>query len=661
MAEELEDAPWIKQEATSELPDAPWATTEQKPLSWSDVPGQAVRNVGPSAIEFGKSIIAPVSDVAEYGARGIDWAAQKLGATPREPQPTPTVENFANIGKGILEKTGMKESAGNEQYADAVGKFFMDRYGSAEGIKRTLATDPVGAAADISTVLSGGSALAARAPGVVGKVGRVAGTIGELTNPLTPVSRGVGAVAGAAGKAATGIIGGLGTGTGGEAIRVAAKAGYEGGAAAKAFRDNIRGASTMEETVSAAREGITNLRKERGAAYTSGMVPVANDATILNFNEIDAALGNAVKVYKGQSISPSVEAVRNKMWDAVDKWKNLPASEFHTAEGFDALKQLLYDISKEAEYGTPARLTADKIYNATKDTIQKQVPEYAKVMEGYEKASKQIKEIERSLVGKPSAAIETSLRKLQSVLRNNVSTAYGGRKELADYLIKAGAPHLMERLAGQALQPGLPRGMTRFVAQIGAEVAGLLGITAGGLGLPAMAGAAATLPFMSPRLVGEAAYYAGRTASPLKQLGRLPLPPRSAVLPAYQTSRLLQSHVMPLPEAKKEPSPDFIDFLKGGLRKSGGRVLRRAEGGFLPDMPFDFIASDQSVLPIVPVARPADQPSTFTPPEPAPAPVRQAPVFQSVMPQQTAPTGSYRSIDLGFATGGRALGGLRRR
>src|SRR6185369_10007553 len=98
------------------------------------------------------------------------------------------------------------------------------------------------------------------------------------------------------------------------------------------------------------RQGITALKDERGTAYKQGMIPIKNDKTILSFNDVDAALQNSVKTYKGVSISPKVEGIRNEMWDAVEKWKNLQASEFHTPEGFDALKQLLGDIRNNTEH-----------------------------------------------------------------------------------------------------------------------------------------------------------------------------------------------------------------------------------------------------------------------------------------------------------------------
>jgi hypothetical protein len=203
------------------------------------------------------------------------------------------------------------------------------------------------------------------------------------------------------------------------------------------------------------------------------------------------------------------------MTDTVEAWKNLQASEYWTAEGFDALKQKLGDIRDATQYGTPERLVADQIYQAARNTIVKQVPEYAKVMKGYEEATKQIKEIERTLSLNPGASIDTALRKLQSVLRDNVNTNYGQRARLAQFLVNAGAPHLMEKLAGQALSAWTPRGLGKMVGtEIMAGAAGALGGGATGAGMAALG----TLPLMSPRAMGEASYLGGRVAKPLSRI-----------------------------------------------------------------------------------------------------------------------------------------------
>jgi hypothetical protein len=291
----------------------------------------------------------------------------------------------------------------------------------------------------------------------------------------------------------------------------------------------------MEDAVNDARSALGKIRQERGSAYRQGMGQVGSDPTVLDFTKIDAAVqqASAVKRYKGQSLSPSTQAISDKITEAVTDWRKLDPAQFHTAEGLDALKQKLGDIRDATQYGTPERFAADRVYQAVRKTIVDQAPKYANIMKGYESASKEIKEIERTLSLNPNASVDTSLRKLQSVLRDNVNTSYGQRRVLAEYLVKAGAPHLMERLAGQSLKPWTARGLGKLGMQLGAELAaggmagGAAAASAGAAAagaIPAAVGIAATLPLMSPRLMGETAYLGGRAASPLKVLGAIPHP-----------------------------------------------------------------------------------------------------------------------------------------
>lgn len=470
--------------------------------SWSDVPLAAIQNAPASAAKFATDLVHPIM------------------------HPVETATGLKNLALGVAEKTGMKSGTENVPYADAVGQFFSDRYGGMENFKQTMAKDPVGFAADLSMLLTGGASAAARVPVVGAKAAEVASTAARLVDPLTLVGK----TAQGAGKVASEIIGGVGTHTGAEPLRAAARAGYEGGEGARAFQENLRGAGAAEDVVTEARGALAQIRKERGEVYREGMAGIGKDPTILNFDKIDDALVNisGVKVYKGQNISPKTQAIREEIGTAIKDWKALDPAEFHTVEGLDALKQKVGDIRDAAAYGTPERVVADRAYHAVRKTIIDQAPEYAKVMKGYEEASKQIKEIEKTLSLNPNASIDTALRKLQSVLRNNVNANYGKRAELAEVLVNAGAPNLMQKLAGQALSSWTPRGLGKISASLGAEI---LAMSAGHMaaGPAGVLTAGATLPFMSPRLMGELSYYTGK--------GARQLPLRGAGDASFQTGR----------------------------------------------------------------------------------------------------------------------------
>jgi hypothetical protein len=561
-----EDGPWTKYQAASPEKEKPTG------MPWGEVGSQAIQNAPASAGRFIEGIAQPfihpidtAKALSNVGTGAIAMGGSALAASmPSETLPEATFGERYQHGLDIVKK----KSGADETYPKAVGQLFKEKYGSVENLKRTLATDPVGVAADLSMLFTGGETALARAPGIAGKVGEAAGTVGRAMNPIGAV----GNVAKGIGYGASELVGGLGTHTGGESLRLAANAGYEGGEAAKAFRENLRGAAPMEEVVNDARSALGKIRQERGEAYRTGMVGVASDPTILPFDSIDKAIKQAgvIKTYKGQSLSPSTAAISEKIADAVNDWRGLDPKEFHTVEGLDALKQKIGDIRDATQYGTPERFAADRVYQSVRKTIIEQAPEYAKVMKGYELASKEIKEIERTLSLNPNASVDTSLRKLQSVLRDNVNTSYGQRRVLADYLKNAGAPNLMERLAGQVLKPWTARGLGKLGMELVAALGAGAGAGAVGGASGAALGAVAALPLMSPRLMGEAAYLGGRAASPLKNIP-ITAAQGNAAFQAGRIGRTAQSAVEDYASKRLSVSlsPEDAGALDAAL-KSGG-------------------------------------------------------------------------------------------
>ena len=164
-------------------------------LSWLDVPGQALKNAPASAWRLaqnlGEAIMHPVDTARAVGdvVVGLKRKGQRYfdPALPVEPE---------------------------EAAADALIQYGKDRYGSEEGLKRTLAYDLVGALADGSTLLTGGAG-AAKGLGTVAKVARLPepvvaalgrmnaglGAAARATDPLGVAMRTPQAVEAAAGKA----------------------------------------------------------------------------------------------------------------------------------------------------------------------------------------------------------------------------------------------------------------------------------------------------------------------------------------------------------------------------------------------------------------------------------------------------------------------------
>lgn len=483
----------------------------QASMSWGDVAKGAFVNTPDSAKRFVGDIASVVTD------------------------PIGTVKNLGNLGAGAVEKLIPGEQ-GHEQYADSVGKFFADRYGGMDNLKRTMATDPVGFLADASVVLSGGSMLASKVP----TVSRALGTAARAVDPITNAARGVRAVGRAAGTAGSSALG-LWTGAGGDSIRTAARAGYTGGSPARAVAENMRGAAPMENVVDAARTGISNLRASRNAEYVSGKAAWANGQPV-SFAGIDRAVKKAKDIgrFTGRqsgvtkNINAPAQAALQKIDDLVTEWRNAP-TDFHTPEGLDALKQAIGNIRDDLPFGSPGRKAASDVYTAVRSEIILRAPEYAKSMKAYENATSVIKELEKVFNAGDKAAVESTLRKLQSVMRNNVNTSWGRRADLARILQDAGATNLMEALAGQALSSPTPRGLQGLVAS-GAGIGSVATLAFNPMAWPALLAAAIST---SPRLAGEAALLGGRAAgATARTVGKIPL--RQGAAAAYQLDRVNQ-------------------------------------------------------------------------------------------------------------------------
>lgn len=148
--------------------------TERK-RGWMDVPVEAVTNVVPSAINMATGIYEAVrhpvdttKSIAEIATGALLHAA-----------PKPVVDWFNQYGDKEKVKRVM-------DMAKQVGGMYAERYGSEEALKKTIATDPVGFAGDLSTLLSGGSTAASKL-GLTGTATKLS-TVADIVNPIKGVS-----------------------------------------------------------------------------------------------------------------------------------------------------------------------------------------------------------------------------------------------------------------------------------------------------------------------------------------------------------------------------------------------------------------------------------------------------------------------------------------
>lgn len=499
-------------------------TDAKKPLSFADVPGQALRNFPSSAGNFFGGIAQAVMHPIDTVSALVDVGAGALKNITPKP-----IADFIDRFDANPEVANRAVNAAN-----AMGGYFKERYGSVDGIKTALAKDPVGVAADLSTIFSGGAAIAPRSGGIAAGLK----TAANVTNPMTGLIEGLKAIGPTSGLVATQGLG-MATGVGAENIATAFKAGKEG---TTAFMENITGRVAKTDVLDQARQALANMRATRSSEYKTNIASTAADTTLLNFNDIDAALQKVTASLQQGGHSKIGTAERTKVDEVssiIKEWRDDPAS--HTASGLDALKQRLDAVYPESPVHNQAQRVITTVRNSVKDTIVKQSPQYASTMKAYEEAIRLEKEIERALSLGQKASADTALRKLTSLGRNNVNTNYGYRLDLAKALEQGGNADLMPAIAGQTMSSFTPRGLT---GQLGAPAT----VGAALMGNPAMAMA---LPFMSPRLVGEGTYRAGQLAKALQPaatatnqfVSRIPMTKEQAALAAllsYQAGNATQ-------------------------------------------------------------------------------------------------------------------------
>tara|TARA_Y100000310_G_scaffold67277_1_gene62560 strand:- start:840 stop:2501 length:1662 start_codon:yes stop_codon:yes gene_type:complete len=527
---------------------------EGQELTWAEVGQQAISNVPESGQRFFTDIWNAVRHPIDTGGTLVDVAQGAL-----------RLMTGASGDSGVARARGALNQAWGDQEGDAdvakaraVGQFFADRYGTVAGFKRAMATDPVGVLGDFATLLTGGGALAARAPGVAGKVGGVVQKAGHMIDPVMLAGKGAQKVwqgvknvpgvnlpiPGVRDVLAT--ASGTLTGTGPAPLVRGGGAGLAGGKRWERYVEGMSAPAAMERVVGEFKSALGHLKKAASDSYRSTMGKVAEYSTPLPFDPINKAFREVADMgtYKGPNtgwtadVTPSTQKFIAEAAEIIDEWRLAPKADAHTPMGLDALKQRIWDAGEGLERGSAAAKARNNIYHAIKKHIIDNAPEYEKAMKDYERAKTLVADIEHSLKIGDKHMRDTSIRALTSIMRNNVNTNYGFRQTLAETLEKGGYPTLLDSIAGAAVSSPMPRGMQGATTALSGLAMG--GAAAGDL-LPWATLLA--LPLTSPRLAGELAGRAGRGIGITRDIVRSRLGQKTVGSPGrrlggYQMGRL---------------------------------------------------------------------------------------------------------------------------
>jgi hypothetical protein len=187
--------------------------------------GGFVSNIPSSAGRLAEGLLDAAVNVVDTKGNNTIGNILDIGAGALQNALPKTFVDFVNSGDSPEKAASVKRAV---DAANAMGGFLKERYGSLDKIKTTLYNDPVGAAADLSILFTGGGAaatrvaVASRAPIVAGAMaglpgmeaaastsgallstGKALSTAGQYTNPLAAI----GPIAGVAGNMALAVPG----------------------------------------------------------------------------------------------------------------------------------------------------------------------------------------------------------------------------------------------------------------------------------------------------------------------------------------------------------------------------------------------------------------------------------------------------------------------
>lgn len=300
------------------------------------------------------------------------------------------------------------------------------------------------------------------------------------------------------------------TGTGAGVINEFTGAIRKGGEVAQEAKNALRGNLNPQDIVDEARTAFGTVIKNRSDEYSTQLsklktktAKIDHTPIIQKFNKQLEDFGVFVNSDGTPNFSRSPGLGRYEK-DLINLSKTL--AEWGTREGdntiagIDKLKQVIDDFrigsadsKKFDSFVSTLRSEAKNIIrkDLMKSKDLKTLSTYEKMLNDYEKSTREIKEIQKALSLGDKASVDTAFRKLSTVLRTNNEI----RKLAVDQLNEITGGKLLPKIAGQQLSELLPRGLSRIVTTGGTGI-GL----ATGVGIISMLKVAL---LTSPRLVGE--------------------------------------------------------------------------------------------------------------------------------------------------------------
>jgi hypothetical protein len=441
---------------------------------------------------------------------------------------------LGKVGLGGVSKLYGGSHPESEPYWDAMVNFFKERYGGVDNIQKTIETDPVGFAADLSTFLGGAGAATKISTG--GKLGAGLIKAGRAVDPLTLGMKGIQAI-GKTGIRASEELMGLTSSTGTASAKQAIAA-----AGTKPFTQAMRGVTEQQDILTDLHKGMAAIKDERRLNYQDKLQSISSNTKEIDMQPIYSKVDDLLKEYnikaaQGKNGELTFDFSRSKLDrtehgkiesivnDVVD-WGRRPGD--NTPIMLDTLKQRLDDFYSPSKNSSSF---VQRLKGTIKDTIVKEVPEYADMTKEYSRLSDDIKSLETALSLKDKNSVNVALSKLTNAMKQD--NQY--RLQLIEKLQQYAGRDVLSELAGLQFNPWAPKsgGFGRVITGMGMMGAGMGGYF-GGAGI---AGAFVPLIAMgSPRIVGEFLNVMGKTQKGLSAVQKVT--PTLTGNIAYQTGRV---------------------------------------------------------------------------------------------------------------------------
>ncbi len=445
----------------------------EEPMGLMEMAGSAVKNIPSSAGELVKGVYQAVRHPVDTGG-GLLKAG--YGAAIGAMKKAVGERGFATTER-ILDavyKPLVGENATQQviDAANAVGGLYKERYGSAEGLKRTIAEDPVGVMADLSVFLQG-----AKVP-----------QLAKATNPVNALTQaaklpGVNALVKAPGKAVEGLksygrkvidprSAALMESAQGRAPQIVKELRGKteivpgvvptaGEAAVKAQVPTF--ASYAEKAKTGTRQAYARSKSNKAAVEASIAKVAGTEEKLSKAQQLRSTLGTKEyeKAFSAKPLKADVELntildrplSKKALVRAEDLAKNADISvkvgEKYTVEGLHYMKLAMDDLVKDPKtfgIGTTEQAQVGRTRKALVSWLEDKVPEYKVAREGYAERSIPIN---RMQIGK----------ELEKALTTSLNTGQDLRSTLFANAIRE-APKTLKKATGNTRYKSLDQVLT---------------------------------------------------------------------------------------------------------------------------------------------------------------------------------------------------------